>query len=129
MKETLITKKAPAPIGPYSQAIKANGFIFISGQICIDPETGNLRNASIKEEAEQVMKNLGAILEASKSSFDLVVKATIFLHDMNDFSVVNGIYGSYFKNNPPARETVEVSQLPKGSKVEISFIAIEQKPF
>ena len=125
-KEVVITKKAPAPIGPYSQGIKINGFLFISGQICIDPETGKLRNSSIQEETEQVMKNLGAILEEGRSSFDLVVKATIFLRDMNDFSTVNAIYGNYFKNDPPARETVEVSQLPKGSRVEISFIAVEK---
>lgn len=118
------TKKAPAPIGPYSQATSANGQLFISGQIPLNPETGELITTGIAEETHQVMKNLQAILEEAGSDFAKVLKCTIFLKDMNQFSSVNEVYGSYFSAPYPARETVEVSALPKGVNVEISCVAI-----
>ena len=123
MKEPINAKLAPAPIGPYSQAIKSNNMLFVSGQIPIDEASGNLIEGSIEKETEQVMKNLGFILEEAGLSFEQVVKCSIFVSDMNNFSKVNEIYGQYFENNPPARETVEVSGLPKGVNVEISCIA------
>ena len=122
-KKTLVTSKAPAPIGPYSQAVYANNMLFASGQIAIDPVSGNLVLSSIEEETHQVMKNVQAILEEASLSFDDVVKTTIFLSDMNLFPKVNDIYGSYFSSNFPARETVAVAGLPKGVNVEISVIA------
>lgn len=123
MKEIIHAKNAPAPIGPYSQAVKSNGTIYISGQIPIDQSTGNLVEGTIEEETEQVMKNLGFILEEAGLSFDHVVKCSIFVSDMNNFSRINEVYGRYFQTNPPARETVEVSRLPKDVNVEISCIA------
>ena len=120
MKEIIHAKNAPAPIGPYSQAVKSNGTIYISGQIPIDQSTGNLVEGTIEEETEQVMKNLGFILEEAGLSFDHVVKCSIFVSDMNNFSRINEVYGRYFQTNPPARETVEVSRLPKDVNVEIS---------
>lgn len=129
MNKTIInTTLAPAPIGPYNQAVLINNLLFISGQICIEPATGNLKNKDIQEETHQVMHNLRAILQESGMDFSNVVKTTIFLTDMNQFSEVNTIYGKYFENgggNPqfPARETVQVSALPKFVNVEISMIA------
>lgn len=123
MKEIIHAKNAPAPIGPYSQAVKSNGTIYISGQIPIDQSTGNLVEGTIEEETEQVMKNLGFILEEAGLSFDHVVKCSIFVSDMNNFSRINEVYGRFFQTNPPARETVEVSRLPKDVNVEISCIA------
>ncbi len=126
MKNIIYTDNAPKPIGPYSQAVEANGFIFISGQIAIDPETGNvIETTDIKIETKQVMENLKAIIEASGSSMAFVVKCTIFLRDMKTFTDVNSVYGEYFKENPPARETVEVSGLPKNVQVEISAIVVK----
>jgi len=125
MKSIIYTEKAPAPIGPYSQAVQAGNMLFISGQIPIDPVTNQLVNGSIGDEATQVMKNLGALLAASGFSFENVVKATIFLSDMNHFADVNEIYGSYFKSDFPARETVAVLGLPKNVNVEISVIAVK----
>jgi 2-iminobutanoate/2-iminopropanoate deaminase len=123
-KQPVITKDAPAPIGPYSQAVKAGGFLFVSGQIAIDSATGQLNQKSITEETHQVMKNLKAILTEAGCSFSSVVKTTIFLKDMNNFGAVNEVYGSYFTADFPARETVEVSRLPKDVNVEISVVAI-----
>lgn len=123
MKKIIETKNAPAPIGPYSQAVEAGDFLFISGQIALDPETNNLVTASIEEETKQVMKNLEAILTQAGYSFKNVVKSTIFLSAMDHFSTVNEIYGSYFEANFPARETVAVAGLPKNVNVEISVIA------
>jgi 2-iminobutanoate/2-iminopropanoate deaminase len=117
------TSQAPAPIGPYNQAIQMNGFLFISGQICIDPATGELRKKDLQEETHQVMHNLKAILQEAGLHFNNVVKTTIFLTDMNRFAEVNEIYGKYFQGNFPARETVQVSALPKFVNVEISMIA------
>lgn len=124
MKKIIESPQAPAPIGPYSQAVEVNGMLYVSGQIPIDQSTGNLVSGTIEEETEQVMKNLGYILEAAGTSFDKVVKCSIFIKDMGDFSKINEVYGSRFKANPPARETVQVSELPKGVNVEISCIAL-----
>lgn len=125
MKSIVHTDKAPAPIGPYSQAVLTGNMLFISGQIAIDPATNQLINGSIGDEAQQVMKNLEALLSASDLSFESVVKATIFLSDMNHFAEVNEIYGSYFISNFPARETIAVLGLPKNVNVEISMIAVK----
>lgn len=122
-KQIINTEKAPAPIGPYNQAVKANGFVFISGQVAIIPETGELEQGSLQAETHQVMNNLKAILEEAKLSFEHIVKTTIFLSDMSLFAQVNEIYGSYFNGDHPARETVAVKGLPKGVNVEISVIA------
>lgn len=123
-KQIINTPNAPAPIGPYNQAILQGDTLFISGQVCFDPATGDLKNSSLNEEAHQVMRNLKAILEAANMGFSNVVKTTIFLTDMNRFSEVNEIYGSYFESDFPARETVQVSALPKFVNVEISMIAM-----
>lgn len=125
MKFIIQTEKAPAPIGPYSQAVQAGNMLFISGQIALDPETNQLISGGIKVEALQVMKNLEAVLTSAGFSFENVVKTTIFLSDMNHFSDVNEVYGSYFKADFPARETVAVLGLPKNVNVEISVIAIK----
>jgi len=124
MQRIVNTNQAPAPIGPYSQAVMAGGFLFVSGQIALDPFTGELRNGSAEEETEQVMKNIGAILEAAGLGFRNVVKTTIFLKDMNDFTKVNEVYGRSFAGDFPARETVQVAALPKNVQVEISVIAL-----
>jgi 2-iminobutanoate/2-iminopropanoate deaminase len=124
-KEVIYSANAPEPIGPYSQAIKAGNMLFISGQIAIQKPSGNLITDTIESEATQVMKNIEAILKSAGMDFTNVVKSTIFLKDFNDFAAINGIYGNYFKNNPPARETVEVSRLPKDVNVEISCIAVQ----
>jgi len=122
-KQIINTDAAPAPIGPYNQSVKANGFLFISGQIAIDPKTGNIDATSIEEETHQVMKNLAVILAEAGLSFEVVVKTTIFLSDMAHFGVVNEVYAQYFEGNHPARETVAVKGLPKNVNVEISMIA------
>ena len=119
------TPDAPAPIGPYNQSVLAGNLFFISGQICLDPKTGELINGDIKEETTQVMKNLQAILHEAGMQFNRVVKTTIFLTDMKQFAEVNEVYGSFFNGDFPARETVEVSALPKFVNVEISMIAMK----
>ncbi|HEX6333642.1 MAG TPA: RidA family protein [Flavisolibacter sp.] len=124
-KKVINTKNAPAPIGPYNQAVFAGNTLYISGQICIDPATGSLKNRDIQEETHQVMQNLKSILQEAEMSFGNVVKTTIFLMDMNTFSEVNEIYGKYFTEDFPARETVQVSALPKFVNVEISMIAVK----
>lgn len=123
-KHIVNTTQAPAPIGPYNQAVKANGFLFISGQVALLPESGELELSSLEAETHQVMKNLAAILNEAKLTFEHVAKTTIFLSDMGLFAKVNEIYGSYFKGDYPARETVAVKGLPKGVNVEISMIAV-----
>jgi 2-iminobutanoate/2-iminopropanoate deaminase len=123
-KQIINTDKAPAPIGPYNQSVKANGFLFISGQIAIVPATGELEMQSIQSETHQVMNNLKAILTEAGTDFSAVVKTTIFLSDMSLFAAVNEIYGSFFSGDHPARETVAVKGLPKGVNVEISMIAV-----
>lgn len=125
MKQIIKTDKAPAPIGPYNQAIKAGETIYLSGQIAINPQTGNLVTDDIVAETHQVMQNIKAILEASKISFEHVVKTTIFLSDMALFAAVNEVYGSYFSGDYPARETIAVKRLPKNVHVEISMIALQ----
>ncbi len=124
MKKIIESAQAPAPIGPYSQAVIAHGMVYISGQIPIDQSTGNLVSGTIEEETEQVMKNLGYILDAAGSGFDKVVKSSIFIKNMGDFAKINAVYGTRFLSNPPARETVQVSELPKGVNIEISCIAL-----
>tara|TARA_E500000178_G_C16742971_1_gene626839 strand:- start:194 stop:586 length:393 start_codon:yes stop_codon:yes gene_type:complete len=124
-KEIIKTPLAPAPIGPYNQAIKVNDTLYVSGQIGLDPKTMAFVNESIEKETEQVMQNLSAVLKAAQMSFEDVVKTTIFLDNMSHFQKVNAVYGSYFDENiAPARETVAVKTLPKNVKVEISVIAI-----
>lgn len=124
MKQEVKTDKAPKAIGPYSQAIVANGFVFASGQIPIVPATGELNTGSIEDQTRQVLKNLSAVLEVARSSIDKVVKTTVYLLDMNDFSRMNQVYGEFFKPPYPARATVQVARLPRDVKVEIEVIAI-----
>jgi 2-iminobutanoate/2-iminopropanoate deaminase len=124
-KEVIQTNNAPAPIGPYNQAIFANNMLFISGQICIVPSTNELANTDIQQETHQVMQNLKSILSEASLTFTNVVKTTIFLTDMDLFSEVNSIYGQYFEGDFPARETVAVKGLPKNVNVEISMIAVK----
>lgn len=123
MKTIIHTKAAPSPIGPYNQAVMAGNMLFVSGQIAINPESGALQLNTIEEETHQVMKNIKAILIEAGMDMENVVKTGIFLLDMNNFSIVNEIYGSYFVSNYPARETVQVARLPKDVNVEISVIA------
>lgn len=126
MKQIIFTEKAPAPIGPYSQATLAGNILYTSGQIALIPETMELVKGSIEEETKQVMQNLRAVLEAAGLSFENVVKSTIFITDMNDFARINSVYGSYFDEaTAPARETVQVSVLPKNVNIEISMIAMK----
>ena len=125
MKKIIETSKAPAPIGPYSQAVLTGQTLYVSGQIAVNPENGQVVMSDIKEETKQVMENLGAILQAADMNFSNLVKCTIFLADMNDFAEMNEVYSSYFKSDFPARETVQVSCLPKNMKVEISGIAFK----
>lgn len=122
-KEVINTSSAPAPIGPYNQAVLAGNLLFISGQICLDPATGQLDNKDIQAETHRCMKNIRAILAAAEMSFTNVVKTSIFITDMNQFSEINEVYGQYFTGDFPARETVQVSALPKFVNVEISMIA------
>ena len=126
-KTIIITKKAPEPIGPYSQAVKAGDFLFLSGQIALIPGTSELRNETIKAETRQVMENLKAVLEGADLNFSSVVKTSIFLKEMNFFAEVNEEYGSYFEKDFPARETVAVKTLPKDVNVEISMIAVSSR--
>jgi 2-iminobutanoate/2-iminopropanoate deaminase len=126
MKQIIFTEKAPAPIGPYNQAILVGNTLYTSGQIAINPATGNLVLDTIEAETKQVMENMKAVLEAAQMSFENVIKTTIFITDMNDFGKINTIYGSYFdEKSAPARETVQVAALPKNVNVEISVLAIK----
>lgn len=125
MKKVIYTSNAPEPIGPYSQAILANGFLFASGQVAINPENGELNLTSIAEETHQVMRNIKAVLLEAEYEFAHVIKTTIFLSDMGLFAEVNEVYGSYFESAYPARETVAVKGLPKGVNVEISITAFK----
>lgn len=126
MKKIIKTSDAPAPIGPYNQAILAGNTLYVSGQIAINPVNNELMTSNLQEETEQVFRNLKAILTAADMSFDNVVKCSIFISDMNDFAEINGIYQKYFDgDNAPARETVEVANLPKFVNVEISLIAVQ----
>jgi 2-iminobutanoate/2-iminopropanoate deaminase len=125
MKKVINTKNAPKAIGPYSQAILSGNTLYCSGQIAINPDTGNLVIENITAETNQVMKNILAVLNAADMNFENVVKCSIFMIDMNDYSAVNQVYAKYFSENPPAREAVQVSVLPKNVNVEISIIAVK----
>ncbi len=125
MREIVSTKDAPQAIGPYSQAIKANGFIFTSGQIAIDPATQQVVTGDVAAQTDRVLRNLSEILEAAGSGLGKVVRATVFLKNMSDFAAINAVYGKYFSSTPPARSTVEVARLPKDVLVEIDVIALE----
>jgi len=124
LKEIIQTEHAPQAIGPYSQAVRANGLIFASGQIPIDPQTGQFVSGGIAEQTEQVLKNLEAVLEAAGSGLVNVVKTTVFLIDMQEFTAMNEVYGRFFKEQPPARATVEAARLPRDARVEIEAIAL-----
>ena len=123
MREAVQTTHAPAAIGPYSQAVRAGSFLFISGQIPLDPGTGQVTEGGIGAQTHRVMRSLGAILEAAGAGYDRVVRTTVFLTDLADFEVVNKVYGGYFRDSAPARATVQVAALPKGVSVEIDAIA------
>jgi len=123
-KRIVKTDQAPAAIGPYSQAVVANGFVYVAGQVALDPGTGQLVPGDVRIQTKRVLENLKAILEASGSSMDRVVKTTVFLRDLNDFGIMNEIYGAYFQENPPARSTVQVAKLPRDAAVEIEVIAL-----
>ena len=126
MKTIIFTEKAPAPIGPYNQAVLTGNTLYTSGQIAINPTTGELVTNTIEKETKQVMENLKAVLEAANMTFENVIKSTIFISDMNDFTAINSIYGAYFdEKSAPARETVQVAGLPKNVNVEISMIAVQ----
>lgn len=125
MKQVIQIPGAPAPVGPYSQAILVDGTLYVSGQIPIDPKTGDFVDATIEESTHQVMKNILALVEAAEMSVENIVKCSIFLKDLGDFERVNEIYASYFRSLPPARETVQVARLPKDVSIEISCIAVK----
>jgi 2-iminobutanoate/2-iminopropanoate deaminase len=124
MRDVIVTKDGPAAIGPYSQAIRANGFVFVSGQIALDPVTNTLVTDDVGFQTDRVLKNLAGILAAAGSSLEKVVRTTVFLKNMGDFAAMNEVYGRYFQRAPPARSTVEVGRLPKDVLVEIDVIAL-----
>jgi 2-iminobutanoate/2-iminopropanoate deaminase len=124
MREVIATNDGPKAIGPYSQAIKANGFVFVSGQVAIDPATQQVISGDIAAQTDRVIQNLSGILKAAGSSLEKVVRSTVFLKNMGDFGAMNEVYGKYFTSAPPARATVEVSRLPKDVAVEIDVIAL-----
>jgi 2-iminobutanoate/2-iminopropanoate deaminase len=124
MRDVISTQEAPQAIGPYSQAIRANGFVFVSGQVAIDPATQQVIDGDASAQTDRVLKNLSAILNAAGSSLEKVVRSTVFLKNMGDFSAMNEVYGRYFNAKPPARSTVEVARLPKDVLVEIDVIAL-----
>ena len=125
MKQIIHTPDAPAPIGPYSQAVLSNGTLYASGQIAINPQTGEMETDNIEQETTRVMENIRAVLAAADMTFDNVIKCSIFIADMGQFGEINAVYGRYFENDPPARETVEVACLPKNVNVEISVLAVK----
>ncbi len=125
MREVIATEHAPKAIGPYSQGIRANGFIFLSGQTPIDPATQQLITGSVAEQTERVLRNLEAVLRQAGSSMEKVVRCGVFLKDMNDFTAMNEVYGRFFPKNPPARTTIQAARLPKDCQVEIDAIALE----
>jgi len=124
MKDVVFTAKGPKPIGPYSQAIRANGFLFVSGQVGFDPQTGEFVGTDVRSQTERVLENLKAILEAAGVTLNHVVKSTVFLKDMNDFPAMNEVYAKYFSAAPPSRSTVQAARLPKDALVEIDVIAV-----
>lgn len=123
MKQVILTEKGPKPIGPYSQAIRVNGLLYVSGQVALDPKTGEMTGGDIREQTERVLENVKGILEAAGVNLHHVVKTTVFLKDMNDFAAMNEVYAQHFTAAPPARSTVQVSRLPKDALVEIEVIA------
>jgi 2-iminobutanoate/2-iminopropanoate deaminase len=123
MKDIVLTDKGPKPIGPYSQAVKSNGFLFASGQVALDPRSNEFIGGDIRQQTERAMENIKAVIEAAGSNLHHVVKTTVFLKDMNDFAAMNEAYGKYFPAAPPARSTVQVARLPKDALVEIEVIA------
>ena len=123
MKEIVTTDRGPKPIGPYSQAVKTSGFLFLSGQVALDPKTGDLIGTDVRQQTERVMENIKGILEAAGSNLHHVIKTTVFLKDMNDFPAMNEVYGRYFSAAPPARSTVQVARLPKDALLEIEVVA------
>jgi 2-iminobutanoate/2-iminopropanoate deaminase len=126
MKKIISTNEAPAAVGPYSQAVRAGSMVFCAGQIPLDPKSGQIESQDVGEQAKRVLENIGAVLEAAQLSFSHVVKTTVFLTDLADFQTVNEIYAGFFRENPPARSTIQVSALPKGARVEIEAIAIAE---
>jgi 2-iminobutanoate/2-iminopropanoate deaminase len=124
LKEPVTTTQAPAALGPYSQAIRAGGFVYVSGQVPIDPETGEFVAGGIAEQTERVLKNVAAVLKAAGSSLDKVVKTTVFLADMNEFGAMNEVYAKFFTEAPPARATVQAARLPRDARVEIEAVAL-----
>ena len=126
MKKVISTKEAPAAVGPYSQAIRAGSMVFCAGQIPLDPQSGQIESQDVGEQAKRVLENIGAVLQAAQLNFSHVVKTTVFLTDLADFQTVNEIYAGYFRENPPARSTIQVSALPKGARVEIEAIALAE---
>lgn len=124
MRDVIATKEAPQAIGPYSQAIRANGFVFVSGQVAIDPSTQQVINGDVAAQTDRVLKNLSSILKAAGTGLEKVVRSTVFLKNMSDFATMNEVYGRYFSTAPPARSTVEVARLPKDVLVEIDVIAL-----
>ena len=124
MKQVILTDRGPKPIGPYSQAVRSNGFLFVSGQVALDPKSGEFVGTDIRQQTERVLDNLKAILEAAGVSLHHVVKTTVFLKDMNDFTAMNETYARYFTAAPPARSTVQAARLPKDALVEIDVIAV-----
>lgn len=124
MRQVISTQRGPKAIGPYSQAIKAQGLLFVSGQIALDPATGQVVEGDVRQQTERVMENLKGIVEAAGSSLERVVKTTVYLKDIGDFATMNEVYGRYFPSGPPARATVEVSRLPRDVRVEIELIAL-----
>ena len=124
MRDVVLTDRAPKPIGPYSQAIRANGFLFVSGQVALDPKTGEMTETDIRKQTECVLENVRGIVEAAGSKMNHIVKTTVFLKDMSDFGTMNEVYAGYFTSTPPARSTVQVSRLPKDALVEIEVIAM-----
>jgi 2-iminobutanoate/2-iminopropanoate deaminase len=123
MKQVILTEKGPQPIGPYSQAIRANGFLYVSGQVALDPKTGDMSGGDIREQTERVLENVKGILEAAGVNLHHVVKTTVFLKDMNDFAAMNEVYAKYFPVAAPARSTVQAAGLPKDALVEIELVA------
>jgi 2-iminobutanoate/2-iminopropanoate deaminase len=124
MRDTVLTERGPKPIGPYSQAIRVSGFLYVSGQVALDPKTGEMTGADIRQQTERTLENVKGIVEAAGSKLSHVVKTTVFLKDMNDFTAMNEVYAKYFTSAPPARSTVQVSRLPKDALVEIEVIAV-----
>jgi 2-iminobutanoate/2-iminopropanoate deaminase len=125
MRDVILTERGPKPIGPYSQAIRTNGFLYVSGQVALDPKTGEMKGIDVREQTERVFENIKGILEAAGSNLHHVVKTTVFLKDMNDFASMNEVYAKHFTQAPPARSTVQVSRLPKDALVEIEVIAAQ----